>query len=138
MRHRKKVVRTGRSGAHRSAMLAQMVSSLIDCRRIRTTLTKARLAGSLAERMVSLGKKGGLSGRRSVLSILGKDHVVEKFFKDIVPQFSGRTSGYTRIIKTGQRSGDGSEMALLEWIGLTVPDRKKKKKPEQQAAGQKK
>jgi large subunit ribosomal protein L17 len=130
MRHGKDITRLGRSGSHWKAMVASLVCSLIVCKRIKTTLAKARLARRQAEKLVTLGKKGTLAGRRLALAILRDGVYVEKLFKDIVPQFSGRNGGYTRIIKIGRRSSDGSEMVLLEWVGITAPDRKKKKKAE--------
>ena len=126
MRHRKKVVKLGRSAEHRKAMLAALVCGLIKSRRIKTTLQEAKQARMLAERMITLGKQGTLAARRFAIQKLMKIDEVAMLFKDIAPQFSGRQGGYTRIIKIGKRASDGAEMAFLEWTGIAIPDRKKK------------
>lgn len=119
MRHRKKTVKLGRDSAHREAMLANMVCSLIDKRRITTTLPKARAARVLAEKMVTLGKRGDLHARRQAISRLRSKDSVHTLFSAIAPSFEDRQGGYTRIIKKGKRSSDASEMAILEWVDIT-------------------
>jgi len=116
MRHRKKTVKLGRKTAHRNELLANLACALIDRKRITTTLPKAKAARSLAERMVTLGKKGTLADRRRAISILKKKDSVKELFDAIAPGFSGRSGGYTRIVKLGRRMSDGSEMAILEWV----------------------
>ncbi len=116
MRHRIKSKKLGRSGAHRKAMLANMVSSLINEKRITTTLQKARLARSMAEKMVTIGRRGTLADRRRAIAILHQPDAVGVLFSDIVPRMEGRHGGYTRIYKLGRRSSDSSEMAILEWV----------------------
>jgi large subunit ribosomal protein L17 len=128
MRHRKKLKKLGRGPAHRKAMLASLVCSFIAEKRIRTTLAKAKLARSLAEQMVTLARKGGLTVRRRVLSILRNEKHVNTLFQEIAPQFNGRQGGYTRILKLGRRASDSSEMVLLEWVDIKPPDKRKKKK----------
>jgi large subunit ribosomal protein L17 len=121
MHHRKNTKKLGRSSAHRSALLAALVCSLIDEKRITTTLVKAKLAKPVAERMVTLGRQGTLAAQRRAVSILRRRNSVKTLFKDLVPQLAGRAGGYTRVIKLGQRVGDASEMAMLEWVGLKGP-----------------
>ncbi|MCC5846183.1 MAG: 50S ribosomal protein L17 [Verrucomicrobia bacterium] len=120
MRHRKKTIKLGRDSAHRKAMLGNMVCSLINEKRITTTLPKARAARSLAEKMVTLGKRGDLHARRQAISRLRSQDSVYELFSTIAPAMSERQGGYTRIIKKGKRSSDASEMAILEWVDVTV------------------
>jgi len=136
MRHRKNDTKLGRTGSHRRMMLASMVCSLIERKRIETTLPKAKLARTLAERMVTLARGGGLAAMRQAESTLVQRKCVSMLFKDIAPKFEGRNGGYTRILKTGRRMGDGAEMAMLEWVDIApVPTRKKKKvKKDEEAA----
>ena len=131
MRHRKNSVRLGRTSDHRKALLSSLVCNLIEEKRITTTLSKAKLARSLAERMVTLGKAGDLAARRRAISELRHEKFVTKLFAEIAPQFSGRQGGYTRILKLAKRRSDSSEMALLEWVGITAPDKKRKPAKEQ-------
>lgn len=121
MRHRVSKVKLGRRGAHRDSMLANMVCSLIAERRIKTTLAKARVARSIAEKMVTLGKKGTLAHRRLAISALRSPDHVKVLFDEIAPGFASRSGGYTRITKLGQRMSDASEMAILEWVEATEP-----------------
>jgi large subunit ribosomal protein L17 len=116
MRHRKKTVKLGRTSAHRKELLANLVCALIDRKRIKTTLPKARAARSLAEKMVTLGKKGTLADRRKAIATLKQTTSVKELFDHIAPAFAERPGGYTRIIKLGRRMSDSSEMVLLEWV----------------------
>ncbi len=120
MRHRKRTVKLGRPTAHREAMLAGLVCDLIHERRITTTLPKAKAARSLAEKMVTLGKRGDLSARRRAISKLRRPERVKELFDSIAPTFEGRQGGYTRIMKLGPRRSDNAEMAILEWIEQSV------------------
>jgi len=120
MRHRKRTVKLGRPTAHREAMLAGLVCDLIHEKRITTTLPKAKAARSLAEKMVTLGKRGDLSARRRAISKLRRPERVKELFDGIAPTFDGRSGGYTRIIKRGRRLSDNAEMAILEWIEQTA------------------
>ena len=117
MHHRRKTTKLGRSSAHRAAMLAALVCGLIEQKRIRTTLAKARLARSEAERLVTVAREGTLVARRRVLAALRHRIPMQNLFKDIVPKMSGRNGGYTRIVKLERRRGDNAEMAYLEWVG---------------------
>ena len=135
MRHRNQDKKLGRSPEHRKALLASLVCNLIHEKRIRTTLAKAKLARRLAERMITVGRRGSVSARRLALTYLMQKKHVATLFTEIVPKFADRSGGYTRIVKLGQRRSDGAEMALLEWVGIEIPDKGKKKATE---AGEKK
>ena len=131
MRHRKQDTKLGRPGAHREAMLAALVCGLIRERRVTTTLAKAKLARRLAEKMVTLGRQGTLAARRRAVSKLRRPGAAAILFDEIAPSFNGRQGGYTRIVKLGPRRSDGSEMAILEWVGADAPDKSKPKAKEE-------
>jgi large subunit ribosomal protein L17 len=116
MRHQNKTVKLGRSQAHRDALLANQVCSLIIHQRIRTTLAKAKAARPLAEKMVTLGKKGTLHARRTAAAYLHQADAVKKLFNEIAPRSATRQGGYTRIVKLGPRKSDSAPMAVLEWV----------------------
>jgi large subunit ribosomal protein L17 len=116
MRHQKKTLKLGRTAEHRKALLANQVCSLIEHRRIKTTLAKAKAVRPLAERMVTLGKNGSLHARRNALSILRHKDAVKKLFEEIAPASTERNGGYTRVIRLGQRKSDSASMAFLEWV----------------------
>ena len=120
MRHRKKTVKLGRTSAHRNELLANLVCALIDNKRIKTTLPKAKAARSLADKMVTLGKKGTLAARRQASATLKNEKSVKELFEAVAPSFASRAGGYTRIIKLGRRISDSSEMVLLEWVDAIV------------------
>ena len=130
MRHRMDNKKLGRTGAHRKALMASLVCNLIEEKRIKTTLSKAKQARSLAEKMVTLGLRGDLAARRRAIAVLRRPERVAKLFEEVAPQFKERPGGYTRIVKLGQRDSDGSEMAFLEWVDTPIPD---KKKPREEA-----
>lgn len=121
MRHKSRISKLGRSSAHQEALAASLVCNLISCKRITTTLPKAKVARSLAEKMVTLGRRDNLAARRRALSVLGQEGAVHELFATIVPQMEGRPGGYTRILKLGRRASDSSEMAILEWVAPDVP-----------------
>lgn len=116
MRHLKSTAKLGRKGEHRNMMLANLVCSLIKHRRVVTTLAKAKAARQLAEKMVTLGKKGTLHARRLAVARLHQKDAVKILFKEIAPSQMGRPGGYTRIIKLHQRQGDAAQLAMLEWV----------------------
>jgi len=128
MRHRVKGRKLRRTTAHREALLRNLVTSFFEKERIQTTLAKAKEARPLAEKMITLAKKDTLHTRRRALAVLTKESAVTKLFADIAPRFSERPGGYTRIVKTGLRFGDGSAMALLELLGSEYKKKEKKKK----------
>jgi large subunit ribosomal protein L17 len=128
MRHRKTTVKLGRKQPHRDAMLASQVCSLILRGRIKTTVPKAKASRRLAEKMVTLGKKGTLAARRQALSTLHMEQPVRELFDRIAPGFAERKGGYTRIVRlAGLRAGDSSDMAMLEWTNYVAPAPKEKK-----------
>ena len=116
MRHRRKTIKLGRTTAHRDALLSNQVCSLIEHRRIKTTLAKAKATKPLAERMVTLGKRGDLHARRTAISYLKQKDLVKVLFEKIAPAAADRQGGYTRIIKLGPRQSDSAPMAYLEWV----------------------
>jgi large subunit ribosomal protein L17 len=120
MRHLKRTAKLGRTGQHRNAMLANLVCSLIKHKRVTTTLAKARAARSVAEKMVTPGKKGTAHDRRLAAARLHQEDVVKILFNEIVPAQKERHGGYTRIVKLNQRRGDAAQRAILEWVDLPV------------------
>lgn len=120
MRHAKKTVKLGRSAAHRDALIANQIVSLIEHSRIKTTLAKAKAVRPVAEKMVTLGKKGSLHARRTALAVLRQADAVKKLFEEVAPRTASRNGGYTRIIKLGHRTSDAAPMALLEWVDAPV------------------
>jgi large subunit ribosomal protein L17 len=124
MRHQNKTVKLGRSQAHRDALLANQVCSLIIHQRIRTTLAKAKAARPLAEKMVTLGKKGTLHARRTAAAYLHQADAVKKLFEEIAPRSATRAGGYTRIVKLGARKSDSAPMAVLEWVDTAPTEAK--------------
>ncbi|MBI1177954.1 50S ribosomal protein L17 [bacterium] len=138
MRHLKRTAKLGRTGEHRNAMLANLVCSLIRHKRVETTLAKAKAARPVAEKMVTLGKRGTLHSRRLATSRLKyadrkmhaskdenakfwKNDVIRILFEEIAPTMKERQGGYTRIIKLGQRRGDAAQLAILEWVDAVAP-----------------
>ena len=116
MRHRKYTFKIGRTSAHRRSLLANAVCSLIEHGRISTTLVKAKEIRRVADKMVTLAKKGTLHARRLVIADLHQVDKVGKLFSEIAPKYKERQGGYTRIIKLGPRVGDAAEMCLLEFV----------------------
>ncbi len=133
MRHRVKGRKLRRPTAHRMAMLRNLVTSFLEKERIKTTLAKAKEARPLAEKMVTLAKKGTLTARRQALAFVRKEAVVTKLFDELGPRFAERPGGYSRIVKLGLRAGDGAQMALLELVGSEYKKKEKKKKKEKAA-----
>jgi len=117
MRHKKSGRRLGRSGAHREAMFRNMVTSLFEHERIVTTKEKAKELRPIAEKMITLAKRGDMHARRQALSYIRSKDVVHKLFSDIKEQFAERNGGYTRILQTGIRRGDAASMAIIELVG---------------------
>ena len=119
MRHLKRTAKLGRTSEHRNAMLANLVCSLIEHKRVTTTLAKAKAARSVAEKMVTLGKSGTIHDRRLAVARLHQEDAAKILFKEIAPAFKERNGGYTRIIKMNQRQGDAATRAILEWVDFT-------------------
>ncbi|MGQ9802141.1 MAG: 50S ribosomal protein L17 [Candidatus Saccharicenans sp.] len=133
MRHRVKRYQLRRNTSHRRALLRNLVTSLLEKERIKTTLAKAKAARPVAEKMITLARKNNLAARRLALAYLTKEAAVQKLFAELGPRFKERPGGYTRIVKIGPRSGDGAPMALLELLGAEY--RKKTKKKEKERKG---
>ncbi|WP_163340017.1 50S ribosomal protein L17 [Desulfopila sp. IMCC35008] len=117
MRHKKSGRKLGRTSSHRDAMYRNMVTSLFEHERIVTTKEKAKELRPIAEKMITLAKRGDMHARRQALSYIRSKDVVHKLFTDIQEQFSERNGGYTRIIQTGIRRGDAASMAIIELVG---------------------
>jgi large subunit ribosomal protein L17 len=133
MRHKVKGRRLRRPTAHRMAMLRNLVTSFLEKERVSTTLAKAKEARPLAEKMITLAKKGTLHARRQALAFIRKESAVTKLFDELGPRFAERPGGYSRIVKLGLRSGDGAHLAMLELVGSEFKKKDKKKKKEKQA-----
>lgn len=117
MRHKIAGRKLGRTSAHRLAMLRNMVTSLFEHERIVTTTEKAKELRPVAEKMITLAKKGDLHARRQAMSFIRSKDIVEKLFTEIKDKFEDRKGGYTRILKTGIRKGDAASMAIIELVG---------------------
>jgi len=118
MRHGQTVRKLSRTASHRRAMLANMATSLLRSHAVVTTTPKARVVRSVAEKLITLGKRGDIHARRLASRQVNDRKVLKKLFEEIAPQFATRAGGYTRVIKLGQRRGDGASMAKVE---LLVP-----------------
>ena len=116
MRHRARSRKLGRTPSHRLAMYRNMVTSLLDHERIETTDAKAKEVRRIAERMITLGKKGGLHNRRRALRIIREREVAAKVFDDLAERYRERQGGYTRILKLGNRVGDNAPMSIVELV----------------------
>ena len=106
----------GRTSEHRSAMLRAMVTYLFENGKIETTVTRAKEVRSMAEKMVTLGKKEELHAKRQVYSYITKETVAKKVIDEYGPKYADRNGGYTRIVKIGPRRGDAAEMAIIQLV----------------------
>ena len=120
MRHAKRHGRLSRSTAPREAMLANMATALLHHGRIRTTLAKAKALTRVADRLITLGKEGGVHARRQAYRFLQSRQVVKQLFAEVAPRFLDCQGGYTRVLKLSPRPGDGAPQALLEFTRLPV------------------
>src|SRR6185369_9790407 len=114
MRHRVAGYKLGRNTSHRRALLRNLVTSLIMEERIETTAAKAKAIRPLAEKMITLGKRGDVAARRMAHGYLMTDEAVKRLFDTVAPRFGDRDGGYTRIVRTGFRKGDGGESVFIE------------------------
>jgi large subunit ribosomal protein L17 len=121
MRHRKAGKKLGRDSAHRKALYSNLTGSLIEHGRIKTTLAKAKAVRPVAEKMITLGRRGDLAARRQALAYLRANEIVHLLFAEVAPRFEDRAGGYTRIVKLGPRYGDSAEMAYLEFVDYVPP-----------------
>ncbi len=138
MRHLKAYRKLNRTSSHRSLMLRNLVTSLFEHERVETTLMKAKEARRIAEKMITLGKRGTLHARRQAASVLMSKAVVKKLFEEIAPKYANRNGGYTRILRVGYRKGDGAPLAFLELVEEEVAVKKKSKKKTSAKAAPKK
>ena len=106
----------GRPTAHRMAMLKYMVTALLENGRMETTITRAKEVAPLAEKMITIGKQNTVFARRRAMTFIKKEDVVKKLFDEIAPSYASRNGGYTRIMRSGPRRGDGAEMAIIELV----------------------
>jgi len=118
MRHLKSGRQLSRNSAHRWALMRNLITALLREEKIQTTDPKAKELRRWADRVITLGKRGGLHARRQALSIMQDKAVVRKLFETIAPRFKDRSGGYTRIIKLGIRRGDAAQMSLIELVGV--------------------
>src|SRR6516164_8104997 len=124
MRHLNAHRKLSRNSSHRRAMLRNLVTDLLDHGRLMTTLPKAKEVRPLAEKMITLGKRDNLHARRQLQSYLLRDAVAKKIFDTIAPRFADRNGGYSRIIKLGNRKGDGADLAIIELLGSELEVKK--------------
>ncbi len=129
MRHLKTGRKLGRTSSHRKALFRNMVTSLFEHERIQTTDAKAKDVRRVAEKLITLGKRGDLGSRRQALSYIHDKGVVHKLFTEISPRFEGRPGGYTRIMKLGNRRGDNAPISVLELVQEAYVPRPAKMKP---------
>lgn len=121
----------GRDSGHRKALLRTLVSALLKNEKIETTLAKAKEIRPVAEKMITLAKRGDLHARRLALSYINDESVVKGLFTEVGPRFSARNGGYTRIVRTRNRIGDAAQMAIIE----LVERQKKETKDTKEAKG---
>ena len=137
MRHQKAGRKLGRETSHRLAMFRNMVTSLLEHERIETTEQKAKEVKRLADKMVTLGKRGDLHARRQAMQIIRTETVGKKLFDEIAPRFKDRAGGYTRIIKIGRRLGDNALVVVLELVVKKAKEPEKKDKEKKPAKAKK-
>jgi len=116
MRHGMSGKKLGRDSAHRKALYSNLAGALIEHGRIKTTEAKAKAVKPIAEKMITLGRRGDLAARRQATSFLRSRDVVHKLFAEVAPRFADRPGGYSRIVKLGPRQGDAAEMVYLELV----------------------
>lgn len=122
MRHRKSGRRLGRDSSHRKALFRNMVTSLMQHERIETTDAKAKELRGIADRMITLGKRGDLHARRQAAAVLRDKTVTSKVFGELADRYRERPGGYTRVIKLGNRVGDAAPVSIVELVDRTEAD----------------
>ncbi len=126
MRHRVAGRKLSRHTQHRKLMFRNMLVSLLQHERIKTTLAKGKELRGWVDKIITLGKKGTLHARRQAFALLRDEGIVKKLFDKIAPQLKDREGGYTRIYKMGWRQGDGAPLSLIELVTFSSPEQKKK------------
>ena len=106
----------GKTSAQRKALLRQQVTDLLEYGKLETTFTRAKEVQPVVEKMITLGKKGGLANYRRALAYITKEDVAKKLFDEVAPGYKERSGGYTRVTRTGPRRGDAAEMAVIELV----------------------
>lgn len=134
MRHRKSGKKLGRNTSHRKAMMRNMVTSLFEHEQIKTTDARAKELRKMAEKLITLAKRGDLHARRQILEVVRDKKTATKLIERIAPRYQERAGGYTRIIKLGHRTGDNAALSLIELVEEEFTAKPKKKKPAEQAA----
>lgn len=129
MKHRIKQRKLNRTSQHRKAMFANMAASLIKHEQITTTLPKAKELKPFVEKVITLGKKGGLANRRRAVSIVRDEDQVKKLFDVLADRYKDRNGGYTRVLKAGFRYGDAAPMAVIELVDRDVTEKGKDSGP---------
>lgn len=135
MRHQRAGRKLGRTTSHRWAMFKNMLTSFFEWEKIETTSAKAKELRPLAEKIITLGKRGDLAARREVLKLIANKKIVQKLFNEIAPKMKSRLGGYTRIVRAGFRPGDSAPMSIIEIISEEKGAEKKKGAKKKQAAG---
>jgi large subunit ribosomal protein L17 len=118
MRHRKAGRKLSRTASHRKVTLASLAMALFENKSIKTTTAKAKEARGTVERLITFAKRGDLASRRQVLRSIKDREIVKILFDEIAPMYADRSGGYTRVIKLGQRQGDGADLSILELVGF--------------------
>ena len=129
MRHGKSGRRLGRKTSHREAMFRNLVTSFLSHEKITTTDAKAKEIRSVAEKMITLGKRGDLHALRQAASYIREKSVVTKLFSTIAPRYKDRPGGYTRIVKLGVRQGDAAPVSIIELVEAEMKPQKVRQKP---------
>lgn len=137
MQHNRAGRKLGRTSAHRKALFRNQLDSLFLHERIQTTISKAKELRPLAEKLVTLARRGGLHARRLALRDISQD-AARRLFDEIAPRFATRPGGYTRILKLGQRPGDAAEKAIIEFVDFDFAQRRAEKKAAEKAVTEKK
>ncbi len=127
MRHGKAGSKLGRTTSHRKAMLRNMVTSFLKYEQVKTTDVKAKELKKVAEKMITLGKRGDLHARRQALAFVRDPAIVGKLFSELSERYSGRAGGYTRIVKMGYRTGDNAPLSVIEFVDAVQRQKPKKK-----------
>src|SRR5213595_1047720 len=127
MRHQRAGKKLGRDSAHRKALYANLAGALIENGRIKTTVTKAKAVRPIAEKMITLGRRGDIHARRQATAFLRSQEIVHKLFAEVAPRFKDRAGGYSRIIRLGPRAGDAAEMAYLELVDFSAEEQAEEK-----------
>src|SRR5919202_6152591 len=119
MRHARAGKKLGRDSAHRKALYSKLAGALIEHGRIKTTEAKAKAVKPIAEKMITLGRRGDVAAHRQVVAFLRSKDVAHKLFSEVAPRFADRPGGYSRIVKLGPRQGDAADMVYLELVDYT-------------------